>query len=254
MFLIISHNAPPRGAMELNEKGEPIYGPKDDVDLTKFQKSINGLPFWMAGSYAKPEKFNEVRKIGGAGVQVGTAFALSQESGMRDETRQEILKELLEKDLEVFTDPLASPTGFPFKVLAVEGTLADKDTYEARNRVCNLGYLRVAYARPDGKLGFRCASEPKDQFVKKGGKIEDTEGRKCLCNALCADVGYPQAYAKDESTILEPALITIGDDVNNCRQFIKEDETGHLGYSAGDVVDYLLSEWNGSENNGGLAP
>ncbi|CAB9499186.1 2-Nitropropane dioxygenase [Seminavis robusta] len=243
------HNAPPRGAMDLNEKGEPVYGPKDDVDLTKFQKAVKGLPFWMAGSYAKPEKFAQVKEIGGAGVQVGTAFALSQESGMKDETRQRILNELMDHDLEVFTDPVASPTGFPFKVLGLEGTLADPATYEARDRVCNLGYLRNAYVRPDGKIGFRCASEPVDQFVKKGGSQEQTEGRKCLCNALCADAGYPQVYGKtEESFFLEPSLITIGDDVNNCRKFIqKDEESGRLGYSSRDVVDYLLSEWKACE-------
>ena len=242
------HNAPPRGAMELNEKGEPIYGPKDDVDLTKFQKAVHGLPFWMAGSYAKPDKFAQVKELGGAGVQVGTAFALCQESGMRDEVRQEILSKLAVEDLEVFTDPLASPTGFPFKVLSLDGTLAMDDTYKGRERVCNLGYLRAPYVRSNGKIGYRCASEPVDQFVKKGGSLEDTEGRKCLCNALCADAGYPQVYDKKKgssSVFLEPALVTIGDDVNNCRKFIKlDEETGRYGYSARDVVDYLLGEWD----------
>jgi nitronate monooxygenase len=243
------HNAPPRGANELSEKGEPVYGPKDDVDLVKFQKSINGLPFWMAGSYAKPEKFAYVKELGGAGVQVGTAFALCQESGMQDDVRQGILKELFVKDLEVFTDPVASPTGFPFKVLSLEGTLASPDTYSERERVCNLGYLRVQYVRPDGKLGYRCPSEPVEQFVKKGGSVEETEGRKCLCNALCADAGFPQTYTKkDGSSFLEPSLVTIGDDVNNCRKFIQLNEkTGRYGYSACDVIDYLVGEWKTAE-------
>jgi len=242
------HNAPPRGTMVLNEDGEPVYGPKDEVDLVKFQNAIMGLPFWMAGSYANPEKFAEVKKIGGAGIQVGTAFALSQESGMQDETRQEILSNLMVGDLDIHTDPLASPTGFPFKVLSLDGTLAKEETYENRNRVCNLGYLRAPYYKEDGKIGYRCASEPVDQYVKKGGDVEDTIGRKCLCNALCSDTGYPQAYKnKDDPScaFLEPALITLGDDVNNCRKFINfDEENDRYTYSAGDVVDYLLGEWD----------
>lgn len=42
--------------------------------------------------------------------------------------------------------------------------------------------------------------------------------------------------------------MTIGDDVNKCRRFLKYDEaTGRWGYSAGDVIDYLLSEWETSK-------
>jgi nitronate monooxygenase len=253
------HNAPPRGfrydavskshAVDLNERGEPIYGPKDEVDLLKFFKAAKGLPFWLAGSYAKPEKFAEVLEIGGAGVQVGTAFALAEESGMQDVTRQEILGNLMVSDLDVYTDPVASPTGFPFKVLNMPDTLAQKENYKNRPRVCNLGYLRTAYARPDGKIGYRCPSEPVAAFVKKGGSIEATEGRKCLCNALCSDAGYPQITKQPgKEPYLEQPLITIGDDVNACRRYVKLDEkTGRLGYSARDVVDYLLSEWEARE-------
>lgn len=252
------HNAPPRGFrydpvthahdVDLNDLGEPMYGPKDEVNLKQFLKASKGLPFYMAGSYAKPERFADVMELGAAGVQVGTAFALSQESGMRDEVRQEILSQLAEGDLQVYTDPVASPTGFPFKVLGLEDTLADPKDYELRPRVCNLGYLRTPYIRPDGKVGFRCASEPVKDYVKKGGAAEACEGRKCLCNALCADAGFPQASPKrregETERYVEQPLVTIGDDVNNCRRYMKLDEaTGRWGYSAGDVVDYLKSEW-----------
>ncbi len=40
-----------------------------------------------------------------------------------------VLGELAEGELSVFTDPVASPTGFPFKVLELKGTLSDKDRY-----------------------------------------------------------------------------------------------------------------------------
>src|SRR5579862_4494979 len=43
------HNAPPRGAMQLNEKGEPVYGVRDEPDLEAIKEL--GLPFWLAGSY-----------------------------------------------------------------------------------------------------------------------------------------------------------------------------------------------------------
>jgi NAD(P)H-dependent flavin oxidoreductase YrpB (nitropropane dioxygenase family) len=42
------HNAPPRGALQLNALGEPIYGPRDVADLEKIRE-LN-LPFWLAGA------------------------------------------------------------------------------------------------------------------------------------------------------------------------------------------------------------
>jgi nitronate monooxygenase len=228
--------------MDLNERGEPIYGEKDEVDLLKFLKASKGLPFWLAGSYAKPEKLRDVTEIGGAGVQVGTLFALSDEAGLDPNIRQKVLNRLAEGDMDVFTDPAASPTGFPFKVLEIEDTLADEKVYKDRPRVCNLGYLRMPYVRPDGKIGYRCPSEPVDAWVKKGGEIEATEGRKCLCNSLCANVGFPQVH----NHFTEPPLITIGDDVNSCRRFLKQDADGQWGYSAKDVVKFLRSSLDNS--------
>jgi NAD(P)H-dependent flavin oxidoreductase YrpB (nitropropane dioxygenase family) len=255
------HNAPPRGfrydpvakthAVDLNDKGEPVYGPKDEVDLLKFLQAAHGLPFWMAGSYAHPDKLSEVVKMGAQGIQCGTLFALADESGMDETTRQEILSSIAEKDLSVFTDPVASPTGYPFKVLKLDNTLSNDENYEARPRLCSLGYLRTPYLDEDGKIGYRCPAEPVEDWVKKGGEIEATKGRKCLCNALCANVGFPQTRAVKtdagvKETYVEGKLITIGDEVNNCRRFMKQDETGKWGYSAAEVVDYLKSEWNES--------
>ncbi len=135
----------------------------------------------------------------------------------------------------VFTDPLASPTGFPFKVALLEGTGSDFPIYQERKRVCDLGYLREPYSGQDGRIGYRCAAEPVDNYVAKGGKIEDTVGRKCLCNALMANVGHAQARKDD---VMEPALVTVGDDLNTIANFLAP---GRDTYSAADVVRSLLS-------------
>ena len=83
------HNAPPRGALRLDENGEPIYGPKDNMDIARVQKL--GLPFWLAGSYASPEKLEHLLKQGATGIQVGTAFAFCRESGLDDNIKTDFL-------------------------------------------------------------------------------------------------------------------------------------------------------------------
>ena len=135
----------------------------------------------------------------------------------------------------VFTDPVASPTGFPFKVVQMPGTLSEADCYAARTRVCELGYLRHVYRKPDGTVGYRCPAEPVDDYVKKGGMLADTQGRKCLCNGLLANVGLNQMRSETEQ---ELALMTAGDDVAQIAQFLKP---GCDSYTAVDVLRCLLA-------------
>ena len=227
------HNAPPRGKLQLNGAGEPVYGERDRVNIQDLVAL--GVPFWLAGGYGNAEKLREALEQGAAGIQVGTAFAFSQESGLRPDLKNRLLAKAVTGTGEVFTDPLASPTGFPFKVAQLEGSYSDADVAAARKRVCDLGYLREPYANPSGNIGYRCSAEPIDIYVSKGGKIEDTVGRKCLCNALMANIGHAQTR-KDEAE--EPALVTVGDDLNTVAQFLAP---GRTSYSAADVVESLLS-------------
>ncbi len=226
------HNAPPRGTVTYNEKGEPIYGEKDTVDLEKMKQI--GLPFWLAGGYGNPKQVQAALDAGAAGVQVGTAFSLCEESGMEPELKKRLIEKIRNEEAEVLTSALVSPTGFPFKVAQLEGTLSDKKLYEQRPRICDLGFLRVLYKREDGKIGYRCAAEPVDDFVKKGGSAEDTVNRSCLCNNLTATAGFPQ-LRKDG--YVEKPIITSGDDLAAAAQFFKE---GKTSYTAEDVVRYLL--------------
>jgi nitronate monooxygenase len=226
------HNAPPRGKMALNEAGEPIYGNRDVPDLAVFREL--GLPFWLAGGYAEPEQISAALELGATGVQVGTAFAYCEESGFTAATKREVLDLSRAGRARIFTDPVASPTGFPFKVVELEDSLSNPVVYEKRSRICDLGYLRTAYRREDGTVGWRCPSEPVEDYIRKGGSEEDTIGRKCLCNALIANIGHPQVQRNGE---IEQALITSGDDVTDVARFLPP---GRDTYSALDVIDYLL--------------
>ncbi len=230
------HNAPPRGKLQLTESGEPVYGERDHVNIAQLREL--GVPFWLAGGYASAEKLLEALEQGAAGIQVGTAFEFAEESGLRGDLKQALLKQARTGTAEVFTDPLASPTGFPFKVAHLEGTSSDTSVYEARPRLCNLGFLREAYVAPGGTIAYRCAAEPVKSYLAKGGALEDTVGRKCLCNALLANVGYAQILADGSR---EPALVTAGDDLGMVSEFLASDESS---YGAAEVIDVLLGKEN----------
>jgi NAD(P)H-dependent flavin oxidoreductase YrpB (nitropropane dioxygenase family) len=221
------HNAPPRGAMRLDDLGQPIYGERDIVDLDKMCDL--GLPFWLAGGTGSPGKLHEALAKGAAGVQVGTLFAYCNESGLEDSIRRSVIQGVIDGRVRIDTNPLASPTGYPFKVVQMDGLGTQDDT---RQRVCDLGYLRTAVRREDGKLAYRCSAEPVDTYVAKGGAIEDTVGRRCLCNGLTANIGQAQPRSNG---IVEAPLVTSGDDLVAMQGFLQ----GRTSYSAADVIEYL---------------
>lgn len=229
------HNAPPRGPMKLNDLGEPIYGVRDEISIAELKEL--GLPFWMAGDYATPERLAEVQAQGATGIQAGTLFAFSDDSGVDAELRKAVVQRIAQGDNPnngwIFTDPVSSPTGFPFKAVRLSGTVSEKAIYEARTRICDLGYLRHAYKTPEGKVAQRCPAEPVQDYLKKGGTLEETQGRKCLCNALMADIGMPQVQKNAE---IEKPLLTAGDDLNKLNRILKP---GQTSYKAADVIAYL---------------
>jgi nitronate monooxygenase len=227
------HNAPPRGVLRLNSDFEPLYGIKDFVDLEKVKSY--GLPFWLAGGYGNFEKLQEARNAGAAGIQVGTLFSLCEESGMANSLKSKVLQKVLDRDMRIFTSSTVSPTGFPFKVAAVEGTISDQDVYESRTRICDLGFLRTLFKDEHGHISYRCSAEPVRDYIRKGGKLEDTEGRTCLCNNLVSAAGFPQIR---KNGYTEPPLVTSGDDLFTVMKLISPEK---INYSAKDVVNYLMS-------------
>ena len=176
------HNAPPRGRLTVDALGQPVFGPRDEADLGKI--AALGLPFWLAGvATGHPRGSAAALAAGAAGVQVGTLFALSDDSGLDPALRSRLVGQLRDGTLDVRTDAAASPTGFPFKVAQLSGTLSDPDARADRPRLCDLGYLRTPYQRDGGAVGYRCPAEPVHVYLRKGGAMEDTVGRACLCNS-----------------------------------------------------------------------
>jgi len=226
------HNAPPRGGTTLDARGEPVYGPRDIADLAAIRAL--GRPFWLAGSCAFPAKLRAAREAGAAGVQIGTAFAFCEESGLDQELKRAVLAHSAAGTIALFTDPRASPTGMPFKVVGVGGTASDAGVYAERKRGCDLGYLRQPYRRADGSVGYRCPAEPVDDYVAKGGNPADAAGRKCLCNGLFAAVALGQALPDGA---IEPAIVTAGADVAEIARFLPP---GKKTYRAVDVLRFVI--------------
>jgi nitronate monooxygenase len=223
------HNAPPRRTSGSRAEA-PGFGPKDVPDLAAIQAL--GRPFWVAGGRASPERLRQARTAGAHGIQVGTIFAYCQESGITPEIKARVMDVLAAGGLTVETDFLASPTGYPFKIMplaAAEGA----DGLE-RERVCDLGYLRQPYCTGQADIGYRCPGEPVNSYVAKGGTQADTLGRQCLCNGLMATIGLGQARAGGA----EVPIITSGEDLSAVSAMVARVSRT---YTAQDVLDYLTS-------------
>lgn len=221
------HNAPPRGRELIrNERGEPVYGVRDIVDMNGLRSL--GVPFWLAGSYASPLRLKEAQETGAVGVQVGSAFAFCDESGIRENLKFLMRKEGFNGRVDVYTDPDASPTGFPFKVARLDGTLSDPELYNARKRNCSIGFLREAFMSEDGKIRFRCSAEPIEDYKSKGGCVDCTVKTVCLCNTLLSTVVIRNG---------ELPLVTSGDCLDIFKVLMEDENSS---YKARDVVDYMM--------------
>ena len=238
------HNAGPQGPLKKDEKGQPIYGAKDEPDLQAIRQA--GLPFWLAGGYGSREKLGQAIAAGAFGVQVGTVFALTEESGMKPAFRCAILNDLKKgtDDASLVHTTLFSPTGFPFKVVQLDGTLAEETVYAARRRICDIGLLEqrgLDKPSSDGtrRLFQRCPAAPVEGFINKRGLKFNTEGRRCLCNGLIACVGLGQINKQNGEMVEEPAIVTLGNHLDGVRRLSRQ---GQTTYWVRDVVSEILGK------------
>ncbi len=231
------HNAPPRGKVVLDESGEPQFGPRDYANLEKV--AAIGLPFWLAGAYGTPEGLIAAQAAGAVGIQVGTLFALSSDANFEPGIRKALVAGVAEGTLQVSTSLRGSPTGFPFKVASLEGSLSDPEVVAARPRLCDLGFLATPFLRDNGAVGHRCSAEPEKPFARKGGGNDDTEGRLCLCNALMANVGLGQTRA---TGYVEKPLITLGANLDGPERLAALHPEG---WTAREALDWLLAPSEG---------
>jgi NAD(P)H-dependent flavin oxidoreductase YrpB (nitropropane dioxygenase family) len=240
------HNAPPADYRRILGV-PPRWGAKDELDVRR----VAGLrePFWLAGAYGNPDGLRRALEVGAAGVQCGTILAFSNESGMSPALRLRVLERIWHKDLAVVTEPLMSPTGFPFKVVQLSGSLSDEAVRSGRERVacCDLGHLATPVetkrrvTRSDGgidevvELQTLCPAEPVEAFTRKGGVAMRRKGTICLCNGLMSTAGYPGI----RGDYVEPPVVTAGDaSVKDVRDI--QVQVRRLTYSAAEAIARVL--------------
>lgn len=233
------HNAPPQGPLQKDDFDQPIYDEQDEPNLAEI-RNLN-RPFWLAGGYNHPEKLAFALRAGATGVQIGTSFALAQESGLSP-VHKSALFQTLRSDLpdqDLVRTTLYSPTGYPFKVVQLPGTLSDENVYQTRTKRCDLGFLQQrGLEKPDSegmrRLFQRCPAEPLEDFVNKRGLAFNAADKRCLCNGLLAGVGLGQIHPKDGE---EPAIVTLGNDLSGVRRLSRN---GQTTYWASEVVEDML--------------
>ncbi len=236
------HNANPLGPMKKDGEGQPIYGERDEADLAII-RSV-GIPFWLAGGYSSPARLQEALAAGAVGVQVGSTFALAEESGMKGEYRSAILQELRRgtDDASLVKTTVFSPTGFSFKVAQLKETLSEDAIYAARRRTCDIGLLQQrGFSKPDEDgtrtLFLRCAAAPIEGYVGHRGIERNTDERRCLCNGLLASVGLGQVKKLSGEWTEEPAIVTLGNRLDGVRRLSRQ---GQTPYYVRDVVTDML--------------
>lgn len=214
------HNASPRkdGKVVVDPNSDiPVYGAKDMLDLNEMRE-LN-IPFWLAGGMASPEALQQAIVDGAAGVQVGSIFALSNESGMREDIKREVRRRGFNNSLTVTPSIKTSPTGFPFNVVHLAGSLSNPDVYNERERECLYGFLRESYKTPEGKIASRCPAD-----------VGGVEGARCICSGLGATVNMdPGIYY----------IVTLGQN-NDYLAKGKLMKRPNDSYTASDVIEYML--------------
>lgn len=212
------HNAPPYGShgqMILNEWGEPIYDSvKDEPDYSKI--AALGLNFLIAGGMASPEKLAWAKERGAIGIQVGSIFALSRESGLRPDLAREIRSLGYLGHLVVRRNPQASPSGYPFMVVSLPGTLSELSVRENWKHRCDYGCLSKPNLSGSGHIYYSCPAA-----------VAGDHNVCCLCKGLLAAAGFVDV----------PPIVTLGSNFDFLGSLMQEEGDE---YGVADVMAYLL--------------
>lgn len=165
-------------------KAEEILDPKNKLesiveDVLKVAKQYNNIPVIAAGGIYSQQDIKKYLHMGCSGVQMGTRFLATHESGASNAFKKAVIDCTLE-DIEVATKP-GSPSGLPFRVLKSSPFYQDS-LANLRPAKCSKGWLL------NNKNECKAKVNPEESF--------------CICNGLLASSGLERK---------EKELYTVGE-------------------------------------------
>jgi len=175
----------PRAGGHLGFSMEEIVKPEFSLEnllpeVLEVASKNGNFPVIVAGGIFTHSDILKFLNMGASGVQMGTRFLATKESGATDEFKRQIISST-EKDILVVN---ASPCGFPFRILTTS------PMYQTRRQPkCRMGYVLAKDA--EGKYTV-CKAAPNNP---------ENENFLCICDGLRSAVGL----APDE-----PPLYTVG--------------------------------------------
>ena len=166
---------------------EKLFPPVKDVA----EKNGN-FPVYVAGGIYTHEDILKWIERGADGVQLGTRFAATYESGASEEFKRAIIA-ATEKDIEVAVNP-GSPAGMPFRVITFSPGYQEA-IHRTREPFCDKQYLLY---------NDKCAAMEKDHRAF------------CICNALLSAAGC--------NNTSELPIFTVGANAARIEKIISVDE------------------------------
>ena len=156
------------GQVDLPENAlERLLPPVKEIALAH-----GDFPVIVAGGIYTHEDIRRFLALGADGVQMGTRFLATAESGASDAYKQAVVRARAE-DMLIANVP-GSPCGLPFRVLR-ESPMYQSALVRARRRRCDKGYVLIKDAQ--GRYAQCAAKESNEQCF-------------CICDGLFSAVDY----------------------------------------------------------------
>ncbi|TLN14679.1 nitronate monooxygenase, partial [bacterium] len=162
---------------------DDIFSPNSSLEnllaeCLEVASEYGNFPVIVAGGIYTHEDIAKFIKMGASGVQMGTRFLATEESGASDSFKKAVV-DCTPEDILIATEP-GSPCGLPFRVLNSSPMFLE--TLKGMHKtICDKGYAM---------LGGKCnARDLPEKFF-------------CICNGLLSSCGY--------NPDKEPQLYTVG--------------------------------------------
>lgn len=158
------------------------------TEVVEVAKRYGDVPVIAAGGVYTNEDIRRMLALGAKGVQIGTRFLATEESGATDDFKRALV-ECTDASVIVAMEP-GSPCGLPFRVLSDSGMYQQTLKNERPVR-CDKGYLLM-----NGKC---LAKDDSGRFF-------------CICNGLLSAIGA--------NTTDAPPLFTVGTNASRVEKIV----------------------------------